>query len=44
MPMSAYRHRPNLSPQMSSAISITRKFIRTTVKNLPTGLANMQPL
>jgi len=38
---SAYRHRPSRSPQMSSAISITGKFIRKTVKNLPTGLANI---
>jgi len=33
--------RPSHHPQMSSAISITEKFIRKTVKNLPTGLANI---
>jgi len=37
IPISAYRHRASRSAQMSSAISITGKFIRRTVKNLPTG-------
>ena len=40
MSMSAYRHRPSRRPQMSSATSITRKFVRRSVKDLPTGLAN----